>query len=142
MLHYESTAHLKDGRKIKLVAMRAAQDRDVDVVLASMRNTVIGGMQLETAEHKRGRPGEFLYQPPGAIRRIDVLPEYRRLGVATAMWHCAIAAGFKPRHANEQTTDGKRWADTVGKHAVPLTVSRWTKVKGAWKQSAGRGWDE
>jgi ribosomal protein S18 acetylase RimI-like enzyme len=68
------------------------------------------------AEHpEHGYIGHMLMHGNGVVRDVAVHPEWRRLGIATAMWDYAKKAGLNPSHNySEQTDDGKLWAKSVG----------------------------
>ena len=48
------------------------------------------------------------------VRVIQVMENYQRQGVATALWDYAVANGLKPHHDVIKTEAGKAWAATVG----------------------------
>lgn len=54
------------------------------------------------------------YGRTGEIYGIEVEPEYRRQGLATAMWDFAQDAPKKPQHSNQRTNDGEAWSKSVG----------------------------
>lgn len=47
------------------------------------------------------------------VRMVEVDKEYRRQGVATALWDYAVENGFKPRHDVAKTSEGTAWAATT-----------------------------
>jgi GNAT superfamily N-acetyltransferase len=55
----------------------------------------------------------------GDIAGLDVRPDARRIGVATALWKAAHALSAQqgwppPRHTTDRTDDGDSWARAVG----------------------------
>jgi ribosomal protein S18 acetylase RimI-like enzyme len=53
---------------------------------------------------------------PGKVLMVETEPEFRRQGVATALWNEAHSRGIKPApvHSTEQTKSGAAWAKKVG----------------------------
>lgn len=49
------------------------------------------------------------------IRDIWVKPDFRRRGVATALYNYAVNNGLNPKHSAERTNAGEAWARTVSK---------------------------
>jgi ribosomal protein S18 acetylase RimI-like enzyme len=45
---------------------------------------------------------------------VEVHPDYRRQGIATAMWQYAKAQGLNPTHELIKTEDGYAWSQAVG----------------------------
>lgn len=45
---------------------------------------------------------------------VDVHKNFRRQGIATAMYRKAISVGLTPRHSSSRTDDGDAWAKSVG----------------------------
>lgn len=59
--------------------------------------------------------GEMTWHPEtGEIHNILVDPERQRRGIATAMWQHAQQFSPPPVHSNVQTSQGKKWAASVG----------------------------
>ena len=61
----------------------------------------------------------------GEILGVDVIESLRRKGIATAMWDRAHREAEKreltyPEHSAKRTTEGDRWAKSVGGHLPPL----------------------
>ena len=54
------------------------------------------------------------YGTTGTIHHIGVEEEYSRQGIATAMWEWGKEMRPRPRHSNDQTTQGSEWAKSVG----------------------------
>ena len=48
------------------------------------------------------------------IRNIDVEPEHRRQGIATALWEKGQSIRPTPKHSDQRTDAGDAWARTVG----------------------------
>lgn len=82
------------------------QDIAGGVIIGAYLNTERIGMLWLTGEWAHLDGGRF-------VRLIEVEPEYRRRGVATALWDYAVENGFKPRHDASKTSDGMNWASTV-----------------------------
>lgn len=78
---------------------------DPVVIAVNEQMEQIGKMILTTATD---------WGRPNLIRGVIVHPEYRRQGIATAMWDYAKQQGLQPAHDLEKTADGKAWAEAVG----------------------------
>lgn len=58
--------------------------------------------------------GEWAHLDGGRfVRLIEVDEEYRRQGVATALWDYAVEHGYKPQHDASKTKEGTKWATTL-----------------------------
>lgn len=53
------------------------------------------------------------------IERVEVEPDHRRQGIATAMWRQAESAGLNPRHSTSRSAAGDEWANSVGGDLPP-----------------------
>lgn len=62
---------------------------------------------LELADPRPGLEGHL-------VLHIEVKPEHRRKGIATALWLHAKKFGANPIHAIDKTPDGAAWAKAVG----------------------------
>lgn len=62
---------------------------------------------LELADPRNGLDGRL-------ILHIEVKPEHRRKGIATALWKEAKRWGANPIHAIDKTEAGSAWAKAVG----------------------------
>lgn len=52
----------------------------------------------------------------GAVRHVWTDPDYRRQGIATALWQYAHSLDVtKPRHSRNRTRDGKAWIQSLKK---------------------------
>jgi 8-oxo-dGTP diphosphatase len=57
------------------------------------------------------RIGRIYTYEDGEVSDVDVLPEYRRMGVATALWDYLRENGYPVQHSQIQTPEGKEWAE-------------------------------
>jgi ribosomal protein S18 acetylase RimI-like enzyme len=48
------------------------------------------------------------------VEMVEVESEYRRQGIASALWRFAKDNGYKPVHEIEKTEDGVAWSEAVG----------------------------
>jgi GNAT superfamily N-acetyltransferase len=72
-----------------------------------------------------GWVGQMDFDPDtGVVNGIEVDPEHRRKGVATAMWDYAQKhASVKPRHSPSRTPEGDAWAKSLGTgHYYPVST--------------------
>lgn len=89
---------------------------------------VTGEHRILAQHPKHGMIGEMTWDPDtGVIDEIQVShdPDFRRQGVATAMWNHAHAnvnpkKVKPPRHNASRTKEGDEWAKSVGGHLPPL----------------------
>lgn len=71
---------------------------------------------LPSGEHNlvawwHGHPaGILIWWVDGETDSIEVAPEWRRRGIATALWRRAKLITPELRHSASQTADGKAWA--------------------------------
>ena len=76
-----------------------------------------GGYDVRATHRKTGNPVGLLSAfTTGKIGMINVHPEHRRRGVATAMWDYATQHPDlnSPYHSQIQTEDGEAWARSLG----------------------------
>lgn len=84
---------------------------------------------------------EWMGRAPYAIHSLDVDPEHRRQGLATAMWDWAQQnARPKPRHSEQRTDMGEAWARSVGGR-LPRRVSRRASGEGLFPTNRGNTMD-
>jgi GNAT superfamily N-acetyltransferase len=71
------------------------------------------------------------YEPHGTIGSVEVDPNHRRRGVATAMLRHAEKVRGKPLiHSQDRTEEGDAWAHAVGGHVPPrreVTLGAWAR---------------
>jgi GNAT superfamily N-acetyltransferase len=53
-------------------------------------------------------------QRPGCIELVEVAEQWRRRGIATALWQAAAEADPRLHHASARSRDGELWARAVG----------------------------
>lgn len=100
--------------------------RDSDV-----SSTLPGARKLEAHHPEHGKVGEMYWQhdpyvismgrdrptkevyPRGMVRQVMVDPEHQRKGVATMMWNRAKEITPWLSHSDNQSDDGRAWAQTV-----------------------------
>lgn len=75
-------------------------------VLVRSGEEVIGRLALSSP-----RPFQ---QNARMVLMVEVHPDYRRQGIATAMWQYAKAQGLNPMHELIKTEDGNAWSKAVG----------------------------
>lgn len=75
-------------------------------VLVRLGEEVIGSLALSSP-----RPFQ---NNARMVLMVEVHPDYRRKGIATAMWEYAKAQGLNPTHELIKTEDGNVWALAVG----------------------------
>jgi hypothetical protein len=77
-------------------------------------------MHQIVANTEEGIPVGTLKWDKRRIRELDVSPDFRREGIATAMWqegHRLASENTripKPRHSSDRTEAGDAWAKSVG----------------------------
>lgn len=108
------TASLSEGESTTFGAYRLVyttedqgESRPRHVVTAYDGSTIAGRLEW--------------YGKTGEVREIDVRPEHRRRGLATAMWEFARDAPKTPKHSPQRTDDGDAWVRTTG-DPVPRRV--------------------
>ena len=77
-----------------------------NLVLAKVGDEVVGTLHLQ--------PPRVWDNGASMVLGVEVNSNYRRQGIATAMWHYAYAKGLNPRHEILKTPDGEAWAKAVG----------------------------
>ena len=76
-----------------------------------------GGYNVRAIHRKTGKSiGVLNTFSTGKIGMINVHPDHRRRGVATAMWNYATQHPelSPPYHSQLQTEDGEAWAQSLG----------------------------
>ena len=74
-------------------------------IYALLAEQVVGYLELK--DPRPGLDGRL-------ISHIEVHPELRRKGIATALFAAAKANGLNPIHALDKTEAGEAWAESVG----------------------------
>jgi GNAT superfamily N-acetyltransferase len=76
-----------------------------------------------------GKPvGELRWSKGYGVDNLDVNPEHRRQGVATAMWTTAIELKKQDKniptikHSRERTAEGDNWAKKTGRYYPPENI--------------------
>lgn len=73
------------------------------------------GSTLLAAENSDGKEiGYMVLGKNGRILELEVLPDFRRQGVATRLWNEAKLAGLNPQHDSWRSPAGDAWAASVG----------------------------
>lgn len=69
----------------------------------------VGYMELEPH-----RSGEW-----HVVSDVQVPAQFRRQGIATALWNHAKAIGLNPQHSSWRTKAGDKWAHSTGDEVPP-----------------------
>jgi GNAT superfamily N-acetyltransferase len=77
------------------------------------RGEEIGHLHWSKEEREADDPEEYTGDP-GVISMIEVHPDYRRKGIATAMFNQAQQYRPKPLHSDDRSYEGDQWARKVG----------------------------
>jgi len=78
--------------------------------------------------------GHLNLDSSGMIQQIETRPEFRRQGIATALYNHAVAASQTnpaiptPRHSGSRTPSGNAWARAVARRSNEPLVPQRTKV--------------
>ncbi len=85
-----------------------ASERDITggIIVGAFHDETRIGMLWLTGEWEHLNGGRF-------VRLIEVDEEYRRQGIATALWNYAVEIGLKPTHDASKTEDGNGWASSL-----------------------------
>jgi len=79
-----------------------------------------GGYRIQATHTESGESvGNLFCDHSGKVQSIQVEPEHRRKGVATAMWEHAQGLAEqgkvpKPKHSSDRSDQGDAWAKSVG----------------------------
>jgi GNAT superfamily N-acetyltransferase len=88
------------GTDIISVSAKHPEHGDIGRLSLHTKNYVLDGDRPHTDDHT-------------VVSYVEVKPEFRRQGVATAMWNYAKAQGFKPHHSSVISDSGYAWAKTT-----------------------------
>lgn len=98
----------------------------------------VDGMHYIGVYHKnhRGPMAQLVADEKGAITNIEVHPDFRRQGVATAMWNYANKVmpqfgGPSPQHSEMRTPEGEAWAKSVNAPPASKPISQ-EQFSGIW----------
>jgi GNAT superfamily N-acetyltransferase len=110
----------KDGTKIKLLHDNE-KTSDGDISMTTKAYLFVDGGVKEIADLESTRPNNRVPEAGAIIDRIQVQPEYKRQGIATAMLNFARSYsqdGIKIEHSFSLTDDAKGWSAVVkhGEH--------------------------
>lgn len=72
-----------------------------------------GSMTLDAMGDFIAKRDGTTFTGPREVTGVSVYPEWRRRGIATALWEEAKRLGLNPEHSPLQYPDGKAWARTV-----------------------------
>lgn len=59
----------------------------------------------------------------GEVLAVVVHAEFRRQGLATALWEYALECGYALKHSSWRTNDGDSWARSVGGELPPRNMA-------------------
>ena len=120
----------KDGTKIKLLHDNE-KTADGDILMTTKAYLFVEGGVKQIADLESSRSKNVISEAGAVIDRIQVEPEYQRLGIATAMLNLARSYsqdGIKIEHSFSLTDDAKGWSGIVkhlqGQHDQQ-THGRW-----------------
>jgi GNAT superfamily N-acetyltransferase len=129
----------KDGTKIKLLHDNE-KTSDGDISMTTKAYLFVDGGVKEIADLESSRANNVVPEAGAIIDRIQVQPEYKRQGIATAMLNFARSYsqdGIKIEHSFSLTDDAKGWSGVV-KHQQGLHDQR---THGSWAGGGGAGVD-
>ena len=104
--------------------LRKVEGGDLTMITARRRKKDLGVLVLHNA------PGKVNH---GQIAGVEVHPNHRRKGLATAMYQHAQREGIAPVHNSMRTDLGEAWAKGVGGHRPDRRV-----IKFAVKRPKGK----
>ena len=105
----------KDGTKIKLLHDNE-KTSDGDISMTTKAYLFVDGGVKEIADLESSRANNVVPEAGAIIDRIQVQPEYKRQGIATAMLNFARSYsqdGIKIEHSFSLTDDAKGWSGVV-----------------------------
>lgn len=109
---------LPEGTKFNHIEMKNAHQ--IEAVHPSGKKMGWLTWWKKAGDHQRNEdsPSDNGRHQAGEVDSIDVLPQYQRRGVATAMWNYAHSQSNinpKPIHSTELTDEGRPWSTSVGR---------------------------
>jgi GNAT superfamily N-acetyltransferase len=105
----------KDGTKIKLLHDNE-KTADGNISMTTKAYVFVPGGVKEIADLESSRPNNVIAEAGAIIDRIQVQPEYKRQGIATAMLNFARSYSqddIKIEHSFSLTDDAKGWSGVV-----------------------------
>lgn len=118
----KATHRTEEGERVKIKAVKKRPwnrnhpglNEGYEYVDAHHKGKNVGYLTL-------GMRGDKAKKGPGYIEHVNVLPEYKRKGIATAMYRHAQRKGMTPYHSDILSDEGRAWKESMSKYEQSRT---------------------